>query len=220
MSASIRQFDPTVPHTLPDHDGVASGTPGKRERIMAGALKLFANESFQSVTMDRVAEAANVAKGTLYLYFPSKEALYLGILSDGLDAMDRIFEQTAHTYSDPRDQLRHAVTGVVDFYAKCDDLLRLFSMAEPRLAEARSKIIESARQRGWAYYASVIEEGKRRGIIADVNAKIASLAIAGGIRSVLLYYGPGSSSDDIGRELADMIVGALASGAVLRGPAI
>ena len=35
--------------------------------------------------MDRVAEAAGVAKGTLYLYFPSKEALYLGILSDGLD---------------------------------------------------------------------------------------------------------------------------------------
>ncbi len=61
----------------------------KRERILAAALKLFAHEPYQAVTMDRVAEAAGVAKGTLYLYFQSKDALYLGVLSDGLDTAYR-----------------------------------------------------------------------------------------------------------------------------------
>src|SRR5712671_762371 len=70
----------------------------KRERILGAALKLFAHEPYQAVTMDRVAKAANVAKGTLYLYFPSKDALYLGILSDGLDSAYRAYQASA----DPR----------------------------------------------------------------------------------------------------------------------
>jgi len=46
----------------------------KRERILNAGLKLFAHESYQAVTMDRVAQAAAVAKGTLYLYFPSRKS--------------------------------------------------------------------------------------------------------------------------------------------------
>ena len=65
----------------------ANNHGSKRDRILEAALKLFANETYQAVTMDRVARAAGVAKGTLYLYFPSKEALYLGILSDGLESV-------------------------------------------------------------------------------------------------------------------------------------
>ena len=48
----------------------SSNGNNKRERILAAGLRLFANETYQAVTMDRVAEAAGVAKGTLYLYFP------------------------------------------------------------------------------------------------------------------------------------------------------
>src|ERR1700688_3159343 len=83
--------------------GITNGTPfqphdeqaAKRERILAAALKLFAHEPYQAVTMDRVAVAAGVAKGTLYLYFPSKDALYLGVLNDGLDGAYRMQQRSA-----------------------------------------------------------------------------------------------------------------------------
>ena len=78
-------------HPFHPHDEQAA----KRERILAAALKLFAHEPYQAVTMDRVAEAAGVAKGTLYLYFPSKDALYLGVLSDGLDTAYRTYQASA-----------------------------------------------------------------------------------------------------------------------------
>src|SRR5271154_7301715 len=77
----------------------------KRERILGAALKLFANETYQAVTMDRVAEAAGVAKGTLYLYFPSKEALYLGILSDGLEPVSKRSQATNDPRRDVGDRL-------------------------------------------------------------------------------------------------------------------
>src|SRR5262250_2981137 len=112
----------------------------KRERIVESALKLFANESYQAVTMDRVAEAAGVAKGTLYLYFQSKEDLYLGILTDGMESMVRDYQASVDANADVKVRLRHAVTMTVEFYDRRRDLLRLMMTEEPRMPEARNRI--------------------------------------------------------------------------------
>jgi AcrR family transcriptional regulator len=60
-------------------------TPGRRERkrlettdrLAATAWDLFEGEGFERVTMESIAAAADVAKGTLYKHFPMKEALLL-----------------------------------------------------------------------------------------------------------------------------------------------
>ncbi|GAA0277351.1 helix-turn-helix domain-containing protein [Cryptosporangium japonicum] len=56
-----------------------------RRRIAAVALALFAERGYDAVTVNEVAAAAEVAKATLFSYFPSKEALVLhGIGEDDL----------------------------------------------------------------------------------------------------------------------------------------
>ncbi len=56
-----------------------------RQRIAAVALKLFIERGFDAVTVNEIAEAAEVAKGTLFAYFPSKESLVLqGVGEDDL----------------------------------------------------------------------------------------------------------------------------------------
>src|SRR3984957_16208709 len=99
----------------------------KRQRILDAALKLFAHEPYQAVTMDRVAEAAGVAKGTLYLYFPSKDALYLGILSDGLETVSKRYQATNDTRQDVGARLRRAIEITIQFYDERRDLLRLIA---------------------------------------------------------------------------------------------
>ena len=47
----------------------------RRDHILAAALRAFSDYGFAETTMERVAERAGVAKGSLYLYFPSKQAL-------------------------------------------------------------------------------------------------------------------------------------------------
>lgn len=57
--------------------------PGRRERkrqqtadhLVAVAFELFQTEGYETVAMEQIAAAADVAKGTLYNYFPVKEAL-------------------------------------------------------------------------------------------------------------------------------------------------
>lgn len=52
----------------------------RREAILAAALALWGERSFAALTMAEVAARCGLAKGTLYLYFATKEALLLALL--------------------------------------------------------------------------------------------------------------------------------------------
>ena len=59
-------------------------TAETQTRICAAALARFLSDGFEATRMLDVARDAGVAKGTLYLYFPTKEALFEGVLGDVL----------------------------------------------------------------------------------------------------------------------------------------
>jgi len=46
-----------------------------RQKILAAAMKLFREQGFEVVSMETIAETVDIAKGTLYNYFPVKEAI-------------------------------------------------------------------------------------------------------------------------------------------------
>lgn len=58
----------------------------RRAKILAMALDLWGKHTFASFTMAEVAARSGLAKGTLYLYFSSKEELLLALLEGQLDA--------------------------------------------------------------------------------------------------------------------------------------
>ncbi len=57
---------------------------GTRDAIVAAALDVFTENGFAAARMDEVAARAGVAKGTLYLHFEGKEALFEAILAETL----------------------------------------------------------------------------------------------------------------------------------------
>ena len=52
--------------------------------LMAAALELFVERGFVGTRLDDVAARAGVSKGTLYLYFDSKEALFKAVIQEGI----------------------------------------------------------------------------------------------------------------------------------------
>jgi AcrR family transcriptional regulator len=62
----------------------AAGAAAKRQAILDAALDEFAANGFAAARMDDVAERAGVAKGTIYLYFKDKEALFQELVRSSL----------------------------------------------------------------------------------------------------------------------------------------
>lgn len=65
----------------------------KRRDIVNGARQVFRANGFDGASMGDIAKAAGVSKGTLYVYFDSKEALFKALIDvDRRDAAERLFD--------------------------------------------------------------------------------------------------------------------------------
>src|ERR1043166_527487 len=60
---------------------------GLRQAILEAAEQIFARHDYHEVLMEDVAQACGVGKGTLYRYFPSKHALYLAVMFEGIERL-------------------------------------------------------------------------------------------------------------------------------------
>src|SRR6202167_3279228 len=60
----------------------------KRRQIVEGARSIFLQQGFDAASMNDIARAAGVSKGTLYVYFNNKEELFEAIVEEECDAQD------------------------------------------------------------------------------------------------------------------------------------
>jgi AcrR family transcriptional regulator len=60
----------------------AGQDPRKRQQILEGARKVFHENGFDAASMNDIARVAQVSKGTLYVYFESKERLFLELIAE------------------------------------------------------------------------------------------------------------------------------------------
>src|SRR4051794_3878904 len=63
-------------------------TAERRCAILEAARTVFARQGYASTVVEDIARQAEIAKGTLYLYFPSKEQIYLEALIDDARRLD------------------------------------------------------------------------------------------------------------------------------------
>ncbi|OYV51603.1 MAG: hypothetical protein B7Z78_08130 [Rhodospirillales bacterium 20-60-12] len=72
-----RNFNPMMEDNLaPGHLACDHLSPHRRAQILAGAAEIFDREGYEGASMAQIAHHAKVSKGTLYNYFPSKQALF------------------------------------------------------------------------------------------------------------------------------------------------
>jgi len=88
----------------------------RREAIIEAAAKLFAELGYDSCEMDRVAARLRIAKGTLYLYFDSKEKLFCECVDDGMRRMQCVVRDAAAAQADPLDKIAVAIRAYLDFF--------------------------------------------------------------------------------------------------------
>ncbi len=62
----------------------------RRQEILQAARSVFARKGFREATLDDVAELAEFGKGTLYNYFPNKEALFISVVEDTFATLKEI----------------------------------------------------------------------------------------------------------------------------------
>ncbi|MBV8979077.1 MAG: TetR/AcrR family transcriptional regulator [Alphaproteobacteria bacterium] len=134
--------------------------------IQEAALKVFAEKGYAGARMDDIARAAGVTKGTIYLYFDSKEAVFKSLVRGSIGAALTQMDETQKSFHGPaKTLLRFALGTIAHMLASGGrDALPKIILSEsanfPELARFwRREIID----RGIARMSAIVELGIAQG---------------------------------------------------------
>lgn len=101
--------------------------PQRRDTILRAAREVFLEHGYAGARMAEIAQRADIAVGTLYLYFPSKEAIVHALAADfHLRFADAL--HPALTYPDAAEAIVRAVRDALAFSAEERDLIGLLRL--------------------------------------------------------------------------------------------
>jgi AcrR family transcriptional regulator len=148
----------------------------KRRQIMDGARKVFLAQGFDGASMGEIARTAGVSKGTLYVYFDSKEKLFEAITHEACAA------QAEGIFSfDPTDHEVEAVLtrigrGYIKFLARpggMSALRTVISIAE-RMPEIGAEFYDTGPAKGMARLRDYLEAQVAAGVLAIDDCEVAA----------------------------------------------
>jgi len=97
-------------------------TNPKVRQLLEAAHALFLEHSYDSVSTDAIAKAAKVSKATLYVYFPSKEALFATLVSQQCRQTAQAMMISASASDDVEEALRRIAQNFMGMFATTDAL--------------------------------------------------------------------------------------------------
>lgn len=97
----------------------------RKNSILKAARKLFFERGFKSVTVDLIAAKAEVSKGSIYLYFDSKEEIYTQILISANIERHKLMENLLKQEGTASELLLGFTKDYVDFFLENNELFRI-----------------------------------------------------------------------------------------------
>lgn len=142
----------------------------RREEIVRAATKVFFERGLQSATMDEIAEVAEVSKGTLYLYYKSKEDLYLAVMNIGIDLLYDMFSRTIADSPSTIETLRRFGTTYYEFFQQHRNYYRMFHFFQnpamhKQVSPEMREICRLHNQRLWDVVITVLHRGIQEGLL-------------------------------------------------------
>ena len=185
----------------------------RRLEILRSAAAAFTRNGFTGATMEEIAEQAQMAKGNLYYYFPSKQEL-LFFCQDY--SLTRLNEQadTVLKSKQPADAKLRALIAL-HVHTVLEELPGSTAHTDFRsLPKEQLRKIVRKRDRYEKAYRKVVEAGVQESLFEVGEAKTAVWAILGALNWIVQWYSPKGemTAEQIARDFGDLFVGSLKAG--------
>jgi AcrR family transcriptional regulator len=109
----------------------------RHQQILDAAYEVFNQVGFHAATIDQIAERAELAKGTIYIYFKSKEELYFSLLLNGQAILIDMLNDMAKRKPAPEQLLGEMATTLFRFYSEHTSYFRIFMVMHQEDMQAK-----------------------------------------------------------------------------------
>lgn len=186
--------------------------------VIEAAISVFYAKGYPASTIQDVADAVGMLKGSLYHYIATKEDLLYKVLRGSHEEAQAIMTKVSALDSAPLDRLRTYLTLIHLWYLEHPERVSVYFTQQQYLTGDSYAEMRMQNREFEHFLRGLLAEAKRTGALAeDVDPKLATFFILGALNSLPNWYQPGGplSREQIAEEFAVMATRMLLPG----GPA-
>lgn len=137
----------------------------RRACILKAARCVFAQQGFAETIVEDIADQAGIGKGTLYLYFRSKEEIFMAALMEDARRLEEATRERMQAAANWQEKLQAYVDVRLEYLDSNEDFLRIY------LAEVRSMMVRGARVDSGLFQCMRESEGQLAQVFAAAMAR-------------------------------------------------
>ena len=142
----------------------------RREEIINAAEKVFFEKGLAQATMDDIADAGELSKGTLYLYYKSKEDLYLSVAMKGTEILYQMFLRIVESGEPTIRMIVNLGETYYEYFKTCRNYFRMYYFFEnpqvqSQVSEEMRGVCEQSDRKIWDIVVSVLQRGIDEGLL-------------------------------------------------------
>ncbi len=158
---------------------------GRREQILRGSMKLFAEKGFRGTTTREIAQQLGISEALMFKYFPSKKALYRAIIRKRTDGSEEMFfPKEAIQSKDDREVFRSIASYLISKNTDDPTFLRLIQYSALEGHELSKIFFESHSMEKTKLLSKYIRQRIKEQAFQNVPPLLAARAFMG----MILYY--------------------------------
>jgi TetR/AcrR family fatty acid metabolism transcriptional regulator len=173
--------------------------------ILEAARKVFADRGFHEATVDDIAEAAGVAKGTVYLYYESKRDVYFAALKFGIAQMYSSLLRELKKVCTPEEKLRALIAAKLAYFDENRDFFKIYYSELGNIPSAHpggiDKELKALYQEQARLVEAILKEGARKKVIRNLRTEQTAFAISDIIRGVVTHRILGWSKSKLNQDV-------------------
>lgn len=152
-----------------------------RERIIDSASQLFSQNNYHEVMIEDVAKNANIAKGTVYNYFESKEELYFSLIEQKMSALTNSLIEKIRGENDKVSSLHAFILHNYMFMMKYQNFFRIYQKESFNKQNELCNEITELENRLKKLLVDIINEGEKEGVFRKTDIALTTELILGSL---------------------------------------
>ena len=163
-------------------------TMSTRERILDAALDIFSQKGYHDTRLDEIVDASETSKGAIYFHFPNKERLFLALVDQFADLLERRVQEAIGEAPPGMGRVRVALETTLETFSKYRRPAKILLVQAVGLgATFESKRLE-INDRFAGLIRRYLEEAVEVGEIAPGDMEVTAYAWMGAIYSLVIRW--------------------------------
>ncbi|GAC1324149.1 MAG: TetR/AcrR family transcriptional regulator [Mycobacteriales bacterium] len=182
------------------------------EQIVAAAIRIFSEKGYSAASLQDVADAVGLLKGSLYHYISSKESLLYRIFQEAHQEALVLMGTVDRLGLPPEEHLRVYVRELTLFYLRNQERSSLYFSEWRYLTGEERATVLTQRREFESYVRGVVARMKDAGLTRpELNVQLTTFYVIAAVNGIVTWYRSGGAlqADDLATEVADLSLAAV-----------